>query len=45
MTKFLTGISDRDVRGFLNPDVQSILDALFGGRIQGEELGVSCAIW
>ena len=38
VTKFLNGISDRDARGFLNPDVRSILDALFGGKIQGEEL-------
>lgn len=38
VTRFLNGISDRDARGFLNTEVLSILDPLFGGRIQGEEL-------
>lgn len=38
VTRFLAMIPEPDVRRLLNPDVLRILDALFGGRIGGDDL-------
>ena len=35
---FLDSLPDRELRRFLDPSVLSVLDALFGGRIDGENL-------
>ena len=35
---FLDSLPDRELRAFLDPGVLSVLDALFGGRIDGENL-------
>ena len=37
-TRFFESIPDRDLRRFLDPGVLSILDAIFGGRIAGDDL-------
>ena len=38
VARFLGSLSDRDARRFVEPRVLSVLDAIFGGRIGGEEL-------
>ena len=38
VTWFLNSLPDREIRRFLDPGVLSVLDALFGGRIDGEDL-------
>ena len=38
VTRFFESIPDRDLRRFLDPGVLSILDAIFGGRIAGDDL-------
>ena len=35
---FLDSLPDRELRRFLDPGVLSVLDAIFGGRIEGEDL-------
>ena len=35
---FLDSLPDRELRRFLEPGVLSVLDAIFGGRIDGEDL-------
>ena len=35
---FLDSLPDRELRRFLDPGVLSVLDAIFGGRIDGEDL-------
>ena len=35
---FLDSLPDRELRRFLDPGVLSVLDAIFGGRIAGEDL-------
>ena len=35
---FLESLSDEDLRRFIAPEVLSILDAVFGGRVVGEDL-------
>ena len=37
-TQFLDATSDSDVRRFLEPSVLSVLDAIFGGTIAGDDL-------
>ena len=36
--RFFESISDRELRRFLDPGVLSVLDAIFGGRITGDDL-------
>ena len=36
--RFVQLLSDRDIRRFLDPTVLSVLDAIFGGRIAGDDL-------
>ena len=36
--QFLKSISDRELRRFLDPGVLSVLDAIYGGRIAGDDL-------
>lgn len=38
VTRFFESIPDRDLRRFLDPGALSILDAIFGGRIAGDDL-------
>ena len=38
VSRFFESISDRELRRFLDPGVLSVLDALFGGRITGDDL-------
>ena len=38
VARFFESLSDRDLRRFLDPGVLSVLDALFGGSIAGEDL-------
>lgn len=38
VTWFLDSLPDRELRKFLDPGVLGVLDALFGGRIDGEDL-------
>ena len=38
VTRFLQLLSDEDVRRFLDPTVLSVLDAIFGGAVAGEDL-------
>ena len=38
VTRFLDSLPDRELRRFLDPGVLSVLDAIFGGRIAGEDL-------
>ena len=38
VTRFFESIPDRDLRRFLDPGVLSILDAIFGGRLAGDDL-------
>ena len=37
-SQFFLSISDLDVRGFLDPGLLKVLDALFGGQIGGDDL-------
>ena len=39
---FFESLSDQDLRLFFEPEILSALDALFGGRIVGEELRNVC---
>lgn len=36
--RFFNSIPDRDLRRFLDPGVLSILDAIFGGHVEGDDL-------
>ena len=38
VARFLDSLPDRELRRFLDPGVLSVLDAIFGGRIDGEDL-------
>ena len=38
VSRFLEAVSDGDARRFLDPGVLSVMDAMFGGRIGGEDL-------
>ena len=38
VSQYFESISDRDIRRFLDPNVLSVLDAIFGGSISGEDL-------
>ena len=38
VSRFLEAVSDGDARRFLDPGVLSVMDAIFGGRIGGEDL-------
>ena len=38
VAQFFESISDRDIRRFLDPNVLSVLDAIFGGSIAGDDL-------
>ena len=38
VARFLETLSDRDVRRFLDPSVLSVLDAIFGGTLAGDDL-------
>ena len=38
VSRFFELISDRELRRFLDPGVLSVLDAIFGGRITGDDL-------
>ena len=38
VARFFGSILDRDLRRFLDPSILSVLDAIFGGRIAGEDL-------
>ena len=37
-TRFLNSLSERQLRRFLDPNVLSVLDAIFGGEISGDNL-------
>ena len=37
-TRFLDSLSDQELRRFLDPGVLSVLDAIFGGSIKGDDL-------
>ena len=36
--RFFESLSDQEVRQFIEPEILSALDAIFGGRILGEDL-------
>ena len=38
VAQFIESIPDRELRRFLDPSVLSVLDAIFGGNIAGDDL-------